>query len=487
MFERERNVVLYNIEKHLAGDSPNYSLGFEKWMNLNGLKCITCSMIYIENGTRKSKILATRTIDSDWSEHLSVFQLEKCVAAIVNFRTDQDELLLSKLLHAHRIPIVHCFGYVIDEIIDTILADNQFEKVMLDGRQYLLDDLDTHQQCDAPTIYANHWQTKIKFLEHMNAVYLRNNKREWLPSVQTVLRNVNVLAMARKSIVNSGQLSLIRPIMEQVQEKLNDVDKDVDHYDEDISCDVHLAIKKTIQSWSNKMSPEADLFLKVATFLDPRFHRSTNASDLVHIKQKIRSFLEPAASPSSTIPTKPSPMAKKSEKKVNSDLNFFFGNKSRVAKAVGTARRDPLDVEIENYMLNVDVPFDECPLDWWQPKEAGGGALFPQLRRAAERYQCVAPILIGAVLPVQKQIDRRIRYWNMIGLTVEQICKDVFLYENRLRECGDHDNDGAEKIVEDHILYKIGFKMRGEDDVDSAVRSGCILGFERDNCITKRK
>lgn len=373
-------------------------------------------------------MVATKAVTcGDWSDQLYVFDLKKCSAAIVNFKfelgvADTLELLLLK----YDIPILLCFGHRIEKIIQKVFntESNHLNQTISDCRDLLLRDKSLKS---FPFVEPYIWQTTYIFMQYMND-YLtaRKTDSKLLGSVKTIFRYIEVLYMALNTVSSGSHLSLVRPIVQQVLEKINYDDSVEEYYNEMISCDLHITLHDEFNDWSSNNSTRTDMFHRVATFLDPRFHRLTTGDELEPIKQELLSYLvvhrrddDPTAAGDSLAP-------KSNSSKFNTSLSYFFGNK---ASTTPNLRRNELSLEMASYMANVDEEFDVCPMEWWQSKK---GALFPNLRQVYERYRCVSPVLSAAALPCSGQIDRRRRYINMIGEGMEEtINRDVWLYENR--------------------------------------------------------
>lgn len=108
------------------------------------------------------------------------------------------------------------------------------------------------------------------------------------------------------------------------------------------------------------------------------------------------------------------------------DLSYFFGDNDGVV--MRKPQRCRLDIEIDNYLTDVDETLGICPFEWWQSRD---GSFYPNLRQLVRRYQCVPPTTSVNQLPLDEQLFQHNRRFMLNG-KISYISKMCWLASRNL-------------------------------------------------------
>lgn len=182
-----------------------------------------------------------------------------------------------------------------------------------------------------------------------------------------------------------------------------------------------------------------------SSFLDPRFQGLQSAEDILVIKSALKKLHD-------VDPDQSEPLSVKKEKVTHSTVNksksgrviiphffpmfplfnsaifsvglkFFFGNKEH--KSLPNKTIDRFDLEFNNYNTNADASLDQVVSNWW--KESA--LLYPNLRKIANRFNCVLLSVQKCEQNIQKQISFFEKRANCSGNAVDNL---LWLHQNRL-------------------------------------------------------
>lgn len=173
----------------------------------------------------------------------------------------------------------------------------------------------------------------------------------------------------------------------------------------------------------SSLTPES--YYRVGSILDPRFQSLTNPEQIANTKAEIRRLLIHPSTTNSDLadlikPIKASRRLNAKSSILKSDLGYFFGDNSLLIRKPPRCR---LDIEIDNYLTDVDAMLGMCPFEWWNSAD---GSFYPNLRQLALRYRCVPPTMTVHQLPLSEQIFQHNRRFMLNG-NVSYISKMVWL------------------------------------------------------------
>lgn len=162
------------------------------------------------------------------------------------------------------------------------------------------------------------------------------------------------------------------------------------------------------------------------SFLDPRFLSIQSADDVAVIKCALKKLndLDPDTSEAMNVKEENElqlPAAAVNKPKAVG-LKFFFGNKEQ--KTTPNKSIDRFDMEFNNYNANADANLDQLVLSWW--KESA--LLYPNLKKLANRFNCVLLSVQKCEISLQKQISFFEKRATCSGNSVASL---LWLHQNR--------------------------------------------------------
>lgn len=155
-------------------------------------------------------------------------------------------------------------------------------------------------------------------------------------------------------------------------------------------------------------------YLPTFSYLDPRFHTLTDATNLPAIRETIRA-MSPLNCATTKNETKLSASsannktAAVSKCKTSNALSFLFAS----AKPRPTPVLSPIDIELQRYADVEPLPVDQRPQDWWLLQ----ADKLPLLKAIAGRLLCVP-----AMLPLSDAKTADQRWWmrSMAGTSEDE-------------------------------------------------------------------
>lgn len=266
-------------------------------------------------------------------------------------------------------------------------------------------------------------------------------------------------------------ISMVKPLLHMLLGTTLNV-KDTDG--KEISMAKEVIAKELAKTYQE--APEIDMFLNVATFLDPRYKRLPFLSALERqqvenrVLEEAKGLLEQAKDRSSPPPQPPAddklypvseePPAKKgalgaSSSVIHSMLAEIF------CQAGGVEDQDGWHAqvleELSNFKSQKVLDLHEDPLKWWSDRLA----LFPVLPKVLQKYWCVAATrvpperLFGSSANVVSAKRNR--------LAPAHVDQQVFLYENArsAAEAEPEDEDEGEWGLDQEHMFPPGDAVSG--------------------------
>lgn len=203
MFENRKANALTSIKSTLS-TRKYFSLGFDKWSNINNECFITVSIFFSnQQSPLNASILFTIDALADSDEWTSLFEglkPELCSAAVTNF--DSSEIAyLYELCAKYNIPIMPCFVAIIERTAQLCLAADEIVQLLHAARQCL--STDAARECllayetNPPEVHPQFWYSSYKYLEFVCnfCVQSFDDNNEELNQMLNRIRNVlNVLS-----------------------------------------------------------------------------------------------------------------------------------------------------------------------------------------------------------------------------------------------------------------------------------------------------
>nr|XP_026237278.1 zinc finger BED domain-containing protein 1 [Urocitellus parryii] len=309
-------------------------------------------------------------------------------------------------------------------------------------------------------------------VEDSNNHHLMLEAAEWatidglVELLQPFKQVAEVLAAARHPTI-----SMVKPLLHML---LNTTLHAKDGDPKDLSMAKEVMAKELTRTYQE--APETDLFLNVATFLDPRYKRLPflSAFERQQVENRVveeaKSLLDrakdggcPAPPPPLPAEDKPStgseePPAKRPASAIHSLLAEIF------CPAAGAEDQEEVTAqlleELSNFKSQKVLGLHEDPLKWWSDRLA----LFPVLPQVLQKYWCVAATrvpperLFGSAANVVSAKRNR--------LAPAHVDQQVFLYENGRAaaasvEAEPEDEDEGEWGLDQEQLFPLGDPASG--------------------------
>lgn len=344
------------------------------------------------------------------SQTLLNWELDATKLVALTTDSGSNIVLACDLLHWRRLS---CFGHNLDLAIQKGIADGRVERVLRVCRQIVSSfsyswkrrrelaeeqdkrNLPKHKlKADVKTRWGSVFDMISRIMEQQEPIriILANDRRtahlvptwqdmdvlESVVAVLSPLREFTDLLAGEKKVTVSAILPLLRHIQDSILANTPG--------ESNLTKEIKARIKSDLQS---RYSEEITLFLRVCTFLDPRFKltQESNTSIIEAIKQTVKDEMEQVGQ-STTSPT-PSTQEEGSieppSKTYKTAWGKIFGDKLSQASASLESLPQRVEKEFEQYLHYPLQDIESSPLQWWKLQHQQ----FPLLAKMARKYLCV--------------------------------------------------------------------------------------------------
>ncbi|XP_065225477.1 E3 SUMO-protein ligase ZBED1 [Planococcus citri] len=448
----------------------NLSISIEEWQTLDGLKCESIYMHYLQNGEPRlfTKLLTTvYCTGSETAQHwISV--LDKLFGdwninstAITGVILASECAELRAALQIKSITPLPCFL----NILQRLCSENCFQfpdiKLLLEKCRRVVkfiqelkvavyesattntdfedDDYDENDEnalnYDSPHSWLTTYymlrgllrrkETIIQVLNDSSVKlkYTSLSSIEWdkMQDLINVLKPLKTFVSTLFEEKNPS-ISLIKPITLRV----NNAELEINEDDSSLT----QQLKTTIKNFLNDAYGDTvvEQLISIATALDPRF-KTYVQDEHFNLEQTLMDLLSELIRTEGACPSEePSTSAGKSpstDKKARlSGINALFGSFTVSKPAV--TDQDRVKMEVQSYQTASNASFEECPLEWWQLMNKK----CPNLIRLAHRYHCIpATVIFNGCHSVKEYMSYSSK---RASLNVNMIDPLLFLHTNRV-------------------------------------------------------
>ncbi|XP_055836839.1 uncharacterized protein LOC129905389 [Episyrphus balteatus] len=400
----------------------SYSLSFDVWTNIEGKQFVSIHYNHISEEFEDQfcdNLYVTIELNSysSFETIFAGFNLQNCSAAIINSNNE----IINTFLSSSDIPIVYCFGYIINTCISNIFAIAEINSIFNEvidvmtrfASEIASVDTEVPSVCEEFAISKLHvlrfFCESVSWPEDMDLLLA---KAKQIVDILSPLE-ITIDTLREEEIPLS---SLFLPFAEKIIEK---------HYVHNEFDDSLVNEMKETVIDQFKRSVCLNNLLTVTAVLDPRFHKfislKSMTSCLKTLETKYQQIGKQQNSPQKTEHPKVEPQ--KSSRK--SHLKMFFVDNLEETPSKTVQNENFIEIDLRRYRDEAFASLEESPIKWWSQ----WGSSYKSLRHLSDAYCCILGFVnLSLKDPLKDQINNYRRRFILTGKLINQI---IFLNKNQ--------------------------------------------------------